>query len=323
MAMAGLILIVTFLSLVFGSSPPKDPPEDMRAAYTLNNQIPLAQFYVDDTNQGHGSHYRFSLQQIEKMIQNSLNLFTKIEKVSKGFVDQELPSDVLLKQLRKEDWIYFALLNYSQALVGSDVAVIGSSSPWVECLLLSLGAGHVTTIEYNKLTYDHPNLTTVSGEQFEEFYSSSSSPSSPFPSSPSPSSPSQGRFDYIFSMSSFDHDGLGRYGDPLSPSGDLQSMARVKTLLKPATGRLFLTVPIGPDVIVWNLHRRYGKVRLPLLLDGWEIVDRVGWEEEKLEKEANWRQSYEPILILKPSLLEPSLVDQNNDLNSQPSNDEL
>ena len=37
-------------------------------------------------------------------------------------------------------------------------------------------------------------------------------------------------------------------------------------------GLLLLTVPIGPDVVVWNLHRRYGVARLPHLLWGWDTV---------------------------------------------------
>ncbi len=31
-------------------------------------------------------------------------------------------------------------------------------------------------------------------------------------------------FDMALSISSFDHDGLGRYGDPLDPVGDLKAM---------------------------------------------------------------------------------------------------
>jgi len=57
----------------------------------------------------------------------------------------------------------------------------------------------------------------------------------------------------------------GRYGDPLNPDADLQAMARVRSILKPG-GLLLLTVPVGPDVLVFNLHRRYGPARLPLLL---------------------------------------------------------
>ena len=43
---------------------------------------------------------------------------------------------------------------------------------------------------------------------------------------------------------SFDHDGLGRYGDPLNPAGDIDAMKMVSCVLK-KDGLLFLTVPIG------------------------------------------------------------------------------
>lgn len=271
--------------------PPKDPPADLIDSYTLQNQIPLERFYVDDTNNGSRSHYIFSRQQIDQMVKNSQKFYLKLTKLYEGYRDRmvsdgkEVDPQFLLRQLRKEDWIYLALMNYSQILNQSKALVIGSTSPWVESLLLSFGADEVTTVEYNLLTYDHPQLKTVSHDHFDQFYSTAHS-----------------QYDFVFSISSFDHDGLGRYGDPLLPDGDLMSMIRTKTLLKPESGLMFLTVPIGPDVIVWNLHRRYGRIRLPLLLRGWEVVDRIGWDDEKVDQPANWRQTYEPILILRPQL---------------------
>ena len=65
-------------------------------------------------------------------------------------------------------------------------------------------------------------------------------------------------------------------------------MRTARECLKPG-GRLFLTVPVGPDVIVWNLHRRYGVHRLPLMLAGWDEAGRVGWDERKLEAAADYR----------------------------------
>ena len=43
---------------------------------------------------------------------------------------------------------------------------------------------------------------------------------------------------------SFDHDGLGRYGDPINPDADLEAMQNVQKLLRPGH-KMFLTVPIG------------------------------------------------------------------------------
>jgi len=41
------------------------------------------------------------------------------------------------------------------------------------------------------------------------------------------------KFDAVFSYSSLEHDGLGRYGDPRDPDGDLKRMEKIKGLLKP------------------------------------------------------------------------------------------
>ena len=75
-------------------------------------------------------------------------------------------------------------------------------------------------------------------------------------------------------------------------------MRSVWRALRPG-GRLLLTVPVGPDALVWNLHRRYGPARLPLLLQGWEEVERFGWEEARLTAPASTRRSYEPLFLLR------------------------
>ena len=38
------------------------------------------------------------------------------------------------------------------------VLVIGSIEPWVESIFLSLGANHTTTLEYNKIVTNHPQV---------------------------------------------------------------------------------------------------------------------------------------------------------------------
>ena len=63
----------------------------------------------------------------------------------------------------------------------------------------------------------------------------------------------------MLDVDSFDHDGLGRYGDPVCPDADLLSMQAVLKLLSPNKGTLVLSVPVSTDLVVWNLHRVYGK----------------------------------------------------------------
>eukprot|EP00054_Salpingoeca_dolichothecata_P004530 m.30970 g.30970 ORF g.30970 m.30970 type:complete len:190 (+) comp14666_c0_seq1:321-890(+) len=155
--------------------------------------------------------------------------------------------------------------------------VFGSTSPTYESWLVSAGAAHVTTLEYNQLTYEHPKMSTLRPSEF---------------------SLSDTLFDSALSISSFDHDGLGRYGDPIRPDADLRAMRLAMCVIKPG-GLLYLTIPIGPDVVVYNLHRRYGPIRLPLMLAGWEIVDIFGWDSSRLTAPANFRQTYEPVFVLR------------------------
>ncbi len=161
---------------------------------------------------------------------------------------------------------------------GAHVGVFGSTTPWHECLALSAGAGRVTVLEYNRLTYDHPLITTLQPHQL-------------------PMDPPA--FDLALSISSFQFSGLGRYGDPMDADADLDSMAVAACLLRPG-GLLLLAVPIGPDVCVYNLHRRYGRLRLPRLLAGWEVVDALGWSEPSLDdRAADHRKPFKPVLVLR------------------------
>ena len=55
-------------------------------------------------------------------------------------------------------------------------------------------------------------------------------------------------YDFVFSYSSLEHDGLGRYGDVLNPIGDLQSMAKLISLVRPG-GHVAIGVPCCHDRI--------------------------------------------------------------------------
>ena len=167
-------------------------------------------------------------------------------------------------------FLYQALDRFS--IRGKRVAVLGSVRPLYESMCLFYGA-EPTTIEYNRIISEDPRLKTITVSDFKK-------------------SPAQ--FDAAFSISSFEHDGLGRYGDPLDPQGDLIAMRNVKGMLKP-DGLLFLAVPIGKDRLVWNAHRIYGDIRLPLLLKEWTLLDSFGFSDD-LKKQEGYQQ---PVFVLR------------------------
>ena len=78
--------------------------------------------------------------------------------------------------------------------------------------------------------------------------------------------------DFVFTFSSIEHNGLGRYGDPLDATGDLKDVEALSCVLKPG-GILFLGVPVGPDAVVFNVHRIYGYIRLPMLTANFKVLN--------------------------------------------------
>lgn len=137
------------------------------------------------------------------------------------------------------------------------VAIIGSTEPIYESVCLSYGGKPTTVEQYKKIL--------------------------------------------LFLMRHFrfhpcEHDGLGRYGDKLNPDGDLEKMEYTKKMIRPR-GLLYLAVPIGKDCSVWNLHRIYGRIRLPLLLNQWDLVDSFGFNEDMLDLDSD--ENRQPVFVLK------------------------
>ena len=152
------------------------------------------------------------------------------------------------------------------------VLVVGSEFPWVEAILLVGGAKHVVTLEYGRIESHHPQLSSLTPDEFRAQYE-------------------RGKlnpFDVIVSFSSVEHSGLGRYGDALNPWGDLITMSRTWCVAQPGA-TLLLAVPILPfktwrehlglnrfgvynDYVQGNWHRTYGPARFPLLATNWELV---------------------------------------------------
>ena len=54
--------------------------------------------------------------------------------------------------------LYEIIEQYKDKVIGRRALVIGSVNPWIEAILLAIGAKHITTLEYNKITSTHPQV---------------------------------------------------------------------------------------------------------------------------------------------------------------------
>lgn len=175
--------------------------------------------------------------------------------------------------LTTDTWLYLALEKYIDCIEGKSVAIMGSVVPWYESIVIHYG-GHPTIIEYNKIISEDERIKVMTVEEYKK---------NPIV------------FDVIISISSFEHDGLGRYGDPIDPYGDLKAMENAKKMLKD-DGVMFLAVPIGEDHLWWNAHRIYGRIRFPRLIRGWSVIDSFGFQEENFD--VHDRGGHQPIFVL-------------------------
>lgn len=172
-----------------------------------------------------------------------------------------------------DTWLYNVLDRND--IKGQRVAIIGSIKPWYESVCLHYG-GIPTTLEYNVITPEDKRLTMIPISEATKYPP----------------------FDAAISISTYEHDGLGRYGDPIDPNGDLKAMKWLKSIVK-KDGLLFLAVPTGKDKLVWNAHRKYGEIRLPYLIDGWEMIDQEGFDETLFQRDDGQSGVYQPVFVLK------------------------
>lgn len=255
--------------------PPREIPASLLQAFTQNGSIPVQNWWFAERQNG-GEGYRWPRTTIDRRVAEiQRNLSAVRENVCYN-------TDVCSRTLAK----------YSGSVKGQRGIVFGSQSPWAEALLLAFGASHILTYEYMKIKSDHPQLSSTTPSAMANEFQRRRGGSNAVQ-----------KYDFGFSFSSFEHDGLGRYGDPLNPVGDILSITKASCLIKPG-GLFFLGLPVGRDLIVWNAHRVYGKLRIPLLLEHFELVEIIG---KYSFDEDNFKADTQPILVLR-SRVRPSMI---------------
>jgi SAM-dependent methyltransferase len=92
--------------------------------------------------------------------------------------------------------------------------------------------------------------------------------------------------DVVVSISTFEHVGLGRWGDPIDPDGDIKEMREVHRILR-SGGYVVLTLPYGAPTVVYNLHRIYNDGRIKKMIEGFSIAgEGYSLHGKKCEKTA-------------------------------------
>jgi SAM-dependent methyltransferase len=128
---------------------------------------------------------------------------------------------------------------------------VGSTGSQIPVMLACLGY-HVWTIDVRDYEYAglSENLHSVVGDIRR----------TSFP---------DGFFDVVVAVSTVEHVGLGRYGDPIDLKGDRNAIKEVRRVMT-SDGILLITVPFGKRSTT-SLHRVYDEKTLLLLLEGFEI----------------------------------------------------
>lgn len=160
------------------------------------------------------------------------------------------------------------------------VAIIGSATPLYEAYI-DYFKGKPLTIEYRKIKHNIPHLQTYTFNEAVKKINKGML-----------------QTDHAFCYSSIEHSGLGRYGDYIDPEGDLFTMRIIKKMVKQG-GLLFLQVPVGRDLLLWNNTRIYGPYRLLLLLEGWKLLDTFSYSPGLLDRTEN--SSSDSIFVLQNS----------------------
>lgn len=245
---------------MYSRSPYRVIPQELFSAFTMNKKIPVLDFWFDGRNDLTVQHWTHEYINAFKTNYSPENIHSKLHRGE--------------PYSGASGWILAALENHE--IRGKKVAVIGSLTPWIEAILLNMG-NSVTTVEYNVPVVSYPNLNAISYVDFVN---------------------SQEKYDCVVTYSSIEHSGLGRYGDPLDPQGDVNTMDAIWTHLIDG-GKLIWGAPVGHDALVWNAHRVYGRIRLPVIFWGFRELEWIYFKRETLLNLRLAKNSVNPVIVLE------------------------
>ena len=92
-----------------------------------------------------------------------------------------------------------------------------------------------TFVDYRPLKVSLPGLTSIAGNILDLPFADNSVNS-------------------LSCLHVIEHIGLGRYGDPIDPSGSIKAALELQRIVNPG-GKLYLSLPVGRERICFNAHR--------------------------------------------------------------------
>jgi SAM-dependent methyltransferase len=88
-----------------------------------------------------------------------------------------------------------------------------------------------------------------------------------------------GACDSISALHAIEHFGLGRYNDPIDYNGHLKALDNIHQILKKG-GKLYFSVPMGPQRIEFNAHRVFSVNYLRKQFDGRYKIDHFSYVDD-------------------------------------------
>ena len=126
--------------------------------------------------------------------------------------------------------------------VGSDIGMLGVFSAYVPLLF----------VDYRPLRVHQEGLTPIAGDITRLPFADDSVSS-------------------LSCLHVIEHIGLGRYGDPIDPSGHRAGLRELERVLAPG-GRLYLTTPVGRERVYFNAHRIFATRTIVDALSNLKVV---------------------------------------------------
>ena len=223
-------------------------PDDMRAAFTMQGRIPVEMSYRNG---------RYPARFADVLRDADLD---HLDAIAAGVADT-LPSIVGRAYTNGPPLDGDLLDILRERIASSDVAVFGSIGLSLEAACLRAGARSVTSIRFRPFVNHCARIQAIGLDEARD---------------------RAGAFDFIIAVSSVESFHLGSFGEPLDADADIRLVRSFGRMLRPG-GRLVLGVPVGQDRLVFNIGRVYGRLRLPMLLEGWEQERAVRYEDAMLD----------------------------------------